>query len=612
MASPPDHSPPFLDVDQSLTNARWEAVSSSRSDAEIDRMAAAIGQNFGEMPPPVTRILAARELGDASLETYLDPKLRDLLPDPSRFQDMDRAAARLADAVMVGRPVGVFGDYDVDGAAAAALLVNVLGALGLQVDVHIPDRMREGYGPNEAALMALRDRGAELIVTVDCGIAAHGPLEAVANTGMDVIVIDHHLAGPELPRAHSVVNPNRLDEDGAYGALCAAGVTFIVLVALLRELRHRGVITTDRPAPDLMSQLDLVGLATVCDVVPLIGLNRAFVKQGLKVLSKRGNLGLACLADGAGLNAPPTPHTFGFLLGPRINAGGRIGVSDLGVKLLSTHNGDQALGIAAALEDLNGKRREIEQEIRAHAVDMASEQDSKPVILVGHPDWHEGVIGIVAGRLREQFGKPACVVAVGPDGTGKGSARSIPGFRLGSAVIAAHQSGILLGGGGHDMAAGFSVTVDRMDQFHDFLIRRFESEIGDEVPRPVRKVSGMLSTAGVLPELSDWLDRIGPFGTGNPEPRFALPDCRVGYAKPVGRDGAHISCRLDDGSGGSLNAIAFQAGGTPLGDALLAGASGTPLHILGRVRRDHFRGGRAMQLEIEDAAPVRKRSGVGL
>ena len=601
-----DGAAAFLGVESSLTNARWESARSIRQGDELDRHAAAISQQFADMPLPVSRILAGRDLGDLTVDQFLEPKLRDLLPNPSRFRDMDRAAARLADAVEAGTPVGVFGDYDVDGAAAAALLVNVLGMLGLVVDVHIPDRMREGYGPNAAALHALQERGAGLIITVDCGINAHAPLAAVADTGIDVIVIDHHLAGPELPPAHSVINPNRLDEDGAYGHLCAAGVTFIVLVALLRELRHRNVFTDARPAPDLIRQLDIVGLATVCDVVPLTGVNRAFVGQGLKVLAQRTNIGLACLADQAGLNTPPSGHTFGFLLGPRINAGGRIGASDLGVRLLSTRAADEAGGIAAALDDLNARRREIEQDIRAHAMDLAARQDDRPVVLVGHEAWHEGVIGIVAGRLREALGKPACVVALGDggaDSAGKGSGRSIPGFRLGSAIIAAQQAGILAGGGGHDMAAGFSVDHDRMDEFHDFLCQRFKAEIGSEVPRPVRQVSGLLSTAGVLPELADWLDRLGPFGSGNPEPRFALPDCRIGYAKAVGRDGAHISCRLDDGSGTTLSAIAFQAGGTPFGEALLAARDGAPLHILGRVRRDHFRGGRAMQIEIEDAAP---------
>ncbi|MGC6498102.1 MAG: single-stranded-DNA-specific exonuclease RecJ [Candidatus Puniceispirillaceae bacterium] len=596
----------FLGVARSVTNARWQAAKTQLDGANLDRAAAAIAEQFPDMPLPVTRILAGRETENMPLAHYLDPKLRELLPDPSRFKDMDRAAIRLADAVEAGTPVGVFGDYDVDGAAAAALLVNVLGALGLAVDVHIPDRMREGYGPNAAALAALQARGAELILTVDCGIAAHEPIAAVADTGMDVIVIDHHLAGPELPRAHSVINPNRLDEDQAYGHLCAAGVTFIVLVALLRELRHRSFFTTEKAAPDLRSQLDLVGLATVCDVVPLTGLNRAFVMQGLKVLAGRSNPGLAALADAARLNRPPTSHTFGFLLGPRINAGGRIGQSDLGVRLLSTSDGYEAAGLAANLDELNTRRRAIEAEIRAHAMDMAAEQAESPVILVGHESWHEGVIGIVAGRLREAFGKPACVVAFNPDGDtpGKGSGRSIPGFRLGSAIIAAHQVGILAGGGGHDMAAGFSIDRTAMPAFASFLSERLVAEIGDDIPQPVHAVAGMLSTAGAQPELADWLDRIGPFGSGNPEPRFALPDCRIVHARAIGADGAHVSCRLDDGSGNMLGAIAFQAGGNVLGDALMKARDGQKLHVLGRIRRDHFRGGRAMQLEIDDVAPA--------
>jgi single-stranded-DNA-specific exonuclease len=598
----------FLGVARSTTSARWQAAETIVSGQDLDRAAAAIAEQHPDMPLPVTRILAGRDTENLPVDIFLDPKLRDLMPDPSRFKDMDKAAARLADAVIAGTPVGVFGDYDVDGAASAALLVNVLGALGLTVDVHIPDRMREGYGPNAAALAALQDRGAALIITVDCGIAAHEPLAAVADTGMDVVVIDHHLAGPELPRAHSVINPNRLDEDQAYGHLCAAGVTFMVLVALLRELRGRGHFTADSPAPDLRSQLDLVGLATVCDVVPLVGVNRAFVMQGLKVLARRSNPGLAALADAAKLNRPPSSHTFGFLLGPRINAGGRIGRSDLGVRLLSTHDGYEAAGLAASLDDLNKKRRTIEQEIRAHAMDMAAAQTDSPVILVGHESWHEGVIGIVAGRLREAFGKPACVVAFGEAGglnaPGKGSGRSIPGFRLGSAIIAAHQAGILAGGGGHDMAAGFTIDKPAMADFASFLAERFAAEIGDEIPLPVHNVTGLLSTAGVQPELSDWLEKLGPYGSGNPEPRFALPDCLIKNARAIGADGAHVSCRLDDGSGTTIGAIAFQAGGSALGEALLKARDGQRLHVLGRIRRDHFRGGRAMQVEIEDVAPA--------
>ena len=591
----------FLGVAQSASNARWQAVEAALNDTDLDRYAGGLSEVFPDMPLPITRLLAARGLSSEAVQQFLEPKLRELLPDPSRFQDMDKAANRLADIVEASQPIGVFGDYDVDGASAAALLVNVMRELGVHVDVHIPDRFTEGYGPNIDALMKLRASGAELLVTVDCGITAHGPLDAVANTGMDVIVIDHHIAGPELPRAHSVINPNRLDEDGEYGSLCAAGVVFITLVAVLRELRTRGFFKDGQAVPDLMMQLDIVALATVCDVVPLIGLNRAFVGQGLKVMAKRGNPGVAKLADIAGLNRAPDAHSLGFLLGPRINAGGRVGASGIGVRLLSTTSADEAAGLAARLDELNTQRKQIESDIRAAAIDRADAVEN-PVILLGDEQWHEGVIGIVAGRVRERFGKPACIIAFDANGVGKGSGRSIPGFRLGSAIIAAHQQGILLGGGGHDMAAGFSIHRDNLPAFQAFLDERLGKDLKGEIPQLVHKVSGLLSTSGVQPELADWLDRLGPFGSGNAEPRFVLPDCQVTYAKLVGADGAHLSCRLDDGSGGTLNAIAFQAGGTDLGQFMLAAKDGRRVHVLGKIRRDTFRGGRSMQIEIEDVA----------
>ncbi|MEK9924839.1 MAG: single-stranded-DNA-specific exonuclease RecJ [Alphaproteobacteria bacterium] len=592
----------FLGIRQSATGARWQEARRAVNDTDLDRLSRGLTEAYDDMPLPVARLLAARGIDRDQLPSFIEPKLRDLLPDPSRFKDLNKAVARLADCVEAGEPIGVFGDYDVDGACAAALLVWVMRDLGVSVDVHIPDRFTEGYGPNQAALMALGERGASLIVTVDCGITAHAPLAAVASTGMDVIVIDHHIAGPELPKAHSVINPNRLDEDGTYGHLCAAGVTFIVLVGLIRELRRRDFFGTERTPPDLMMRLDLVALATVCDVVPLAGLNRAFVGQGIKIMAQRRHPGLTRLADAAGMKAAPDTYALGFLLGPRINAGGRIGSSQTAVQLLSTLSDDEATGLAAKLDQLNAERRQIEQDIREQAIDRALQAPDTPVIVLSDKSWHEGVIGIVAGRLKERFGKPACVIAMGDDGVGKGSGRSIPGFRLGSAVIAAHQAGILLGGGGHDMAAGFSIDAANLDAFATFLAQRMEKDLNGQAPQLVREVSGTLSTQGAQPELIDWLEKLGPFGSGNPEPRFVLPDCKVKFAKPVGETGAHISCRLDDGSGITLNAIAFQAGGAPLGNLLLDAADGRHIHILGRLKRDNFRGGRAMQIEIEDAA----------
>jgi len=590
----------FLGITQSTSGARWIDAPNQLAGPNQDRLAAALMEIFDDLPIPLARIMAGMGLTPETASHYVDPKIRDLLPNPSRFQDLDKAANRLADAVIGKTPIGIFGDYDVDGAAAAALLLCVMRELGVNCDVHIPDRFTEGYGPNIEALMALKEKGAALLVTVDCGITAHAPLAAVASTGMDVIVIDHHIAGAELPQVHSVVNPNRLDEDGRYGYLCAAGVVFIVLVGMLRALREKGYFTADTPAPDLLAYLDIVALATVCDVVPLQGLNRAFVRQGLKVMAERRHPGLTKLADIAGMNNAPNAYAFGFLLGPRINAAGRIGGSGLGVRLLACRDPEEAAGLALRLDEMNQQRKKIEDGIRIAAIDRATNNEN-PVLILYDKDWHEGVIGIVAGRVRERFGKPALVIAISEDGIGKGSGRSIPGFRLGNAIIAAHQAGILEGGGGHDMAAGFSVRADKINHLQAFLNDRLMADLNGVIPQVIHQASGLLSIAGCKPDLADWLDRLGPFGSGNPEPRFVIPDCRIKSAKFVGEVGAHLSCRLDDGSG-TLNAIAFQAGGTPLGQAVSEARDGHYLHMLGRVRRDRFRGGDAMQFEIDDVA----------
>ena len=597
----------FLGISHSTSGARWIDAPTQLSVGERDRRAAALIDVFDDLPLPLARIMAGMGLSGETVSNYIEPKIRDLMPNPSRFRDMDKAANRLADAVVAKTPIGIFGDYDVDGAAAAALLISVLRDLDVICDVHIPDRFTEGYGPNTEALLALKEKGAQLLVTVDCGITAHAPLAAVAATGIDVIVIDHHIAGPELPRAHSVVNPNRLDEDGDYGYLCATSVVFIVIAGILRTLRQRGYFTKTRTAPDLLNHLDLVALATICDVVPLIGLNRAFVRQGLKVMAQRYHHGLAKLADIAGVNDAPNAYALGFLIGPRINAAGRLGASDLGVQLLSASDPETAAGLALRLDDLNKERRQIEEAVRLVALDRAAHSPHH-VIILADEGWHEGVIGIVAGRVRERYGKPAMIISMGPDGVGKGSARGIAGFRLGNAVIAAHQAGIIEGGGGHDMAAGFSVRASQIAAFQAFMDERFLAEFNGVAPQVSHTASAVLSVAGCQPVIADWLDKMGPFGSGNAEPRFVLPDCRVKSARRVGGDGAHLSCRLDDGSG-VINAIAFQAGGTAVGKAIEAAMNGDYLHILGRVRRDRFRGGNAMQIEIDDVAEPRLAAG---
>ena len=590
----------FLGITHSTSGARWIDAPTHLSVVDKDRLATALIAMFDDLPLPLARIMAGMGLTSENASTYIEPKIRDLMPNPSRFQDMDKAAIRLADAVIAKTPIGIFGDYDVDGAAAAALLISVMRELGVECDVHIPDRFTEGYGPNTAALLALKEKGAQLLVTVDCGITAHAPLAAVADTGIDVIVIDHHIAGPELPRAHSVVNPNRLDEDGQYGYLCAAGVVFVTLVGMLRCLRSNGYFTDDMTQPDLLGYIDIVALATVCDVVPLKGLNRAFVRQGLKIMAERRHAGLTKLADVAGMNSAPNVYALGFLLGPRINAAGRIGGSGLGVKLLACCDTDEAAGLALRLDEMNQQRKLIEEGIRIAAIERAADLND-PVLILHDRDWHEGVIGIVAGRVRDRFGKPALIIAMNDDGIGKGSGRSIPGFRLGSAIIAAQQAGILEGGGGHDMAAGFTVKAERVADLQVFLNDRLMIDLNGEIPQVIYKASGLLSVAGCKPDFADWLDRLGPFGSGNPEPRFVMPDCRIKSMKFVGQGGAHLFCRIDDGSG-TINAIAFQAGGTSLGRAVSDARDGQYLHFLGRIRRDRFRGGNAMQFEIDDVA----------
>ena len=590
-----------LGVERSLGNATWRAAPSLVPSGPLKRRARELAEHYQGLPLAASYVFAWKIAGIEDHEGYLTPTIRDLLPNPSRFKDMDRAAERLADAVKEGTPIGVFGDYDVDGAASAALLVRVLGELGLTVDVHIPDRKKEGYGPNREALAKLKKNGAGLILTVDCGITAHEPLAAVAETGMDVIVVDHHLAGAELPRAHSVINPNRLDEDGSYGYLCAAGVVFIFLVALLRELRRRGHFPEGDKGPNLLGELDIVGLATVCDVVPMKGLNRAFVKQGLKSYIARDNLGLAALGDVVGVNAAPSPYTFGFLLGPRINAAGRIDDSDLGVRLLTTDDESKAAGLAMALNDINTKRRDIESKARAQALDMAAAQEGRQVTMVRSQDWHEGVIGIVAGRVCETTGKPALVLTHAKGGGWKGSGRSIPGFKLGAAVLAARELGIIEGGGGHDMAAGFQVAEDRLAALQDFMCERFVDEYGGE-PKRERLVAGLLRAGGIDAGLVNWLEHIGPYGSDNPEPRFAIPDCRVKYAKQIGQEKTHISCSLDDDAGGKVRAILFNASGTQIGNAILKARDGQLVHVLGRVRKSPFGSQDSVQFEIEDAA----------
>jgi len=587
----------FLDVEKSLAGRRWQLRPAD------DRTALALAQRHG-LPEVVGRVLCARGVGLDDAASFLEPTLRDLLPDPSAFRDMDLAAERLAGAIMQGEQICVFGDYDVDGATSSALFKRFVAAAGGTCRIYIPDRLKEGYGPNAPALEKLRGEGASVVVTVDCGTAAHEPLSVARDAGLDVIVVDHHAAESLLPPALAVVNPNRLDEDLPYGNLAAVGVTFLLAVAVNRQLRQAGWYA-DRDEPDLRRWLDLVALGTVCDVVPLHGVNRALVAQGLRVMAARRNTGLRALADVARLNESPGTYHAGFVLGPRINAGGRVGEADLGARLLTTEDDAEADDLAARLNKLNGERQEIEAAVLHAAIEDAerqlAEQGDLPLLLVAAEDWHPGVIGIVASRLKERFDRPACVVAL-QDGQGAGSGRSVPGVDLGAAVIAARQAGHLAKGGGHAMAAGFTVDGARVGTLRDFLAERLSDAVAARPDVPGLSLDGAIKVGGANRVLFDLLAKVGPYGQGNPEPRFVLPDVRIEAADMVGQERNHLRCRLAGDDGRSINAMAFRAGGTDLGAALLRSA-GAPYHVAGKLRLNNWQGRTSMQFIIDDASP---------
>ena len=584
----------FLGVERSYGGRAWRQ---RRAD---DRQGLAIAQRFG-IPELVGRLLAARHVTVDSAASFLNPTLRELLPDPSGFRDMDRAVERLLQAITRQEKIAVFGDYDVDGATSAALLHRFFAAVGIAVRLYIPDRLTEGYGPNAPALLRLREEGIAVVITVDCGITAFAPLAVAATAGLAVIVLDHHVAEPQLPAAAAVVNPNRLDETAGHGQLAAVGVTFLLVVALNRALRAAGWYGESRTEPDLMQWLDLVALGTVCDVVPLTALNRALVGQGLKVMARRGNIGLVALADVAGLKETPGTYHAGFVLGPRINAGGRIGAADLGVRLLTTADPAEAASLARHLDVLNAERRTLEQTTLEAAIAQVEGQRTpeRALVFASGEGWHPGVIGIVAGRLKERYGRPACVVATA-DGVGKGSGRSVNGLDLGSAVIAARQAGLLINGGGHAMAAGFTVAAERVVDLAAFLNERVASAAGGPIV-PLLEIDGAIAGAAATPELAQMVERLAPFGSGNPEPRFAVTDLRVVRGEVVG-DG-HVRLLLAGNGATRLKAIAFRCADGPLGQALLRGG-GAPLHLAGNLRADNWQDREGVQLIVDDGAPA--------
>ncbi|MCZ8323941.1 MAG: single-stranded-DNA-specific exonuclease RecJ [Sphingomonadaceae bacterium] len=594
MASAPSS---ILGIDRSISGRAWRWRGGNM---DLSGNAASLDHDL------VTQLLLARGVPHEDVERHRNPSLRAFLPDPSAFRDMDQAAERLAQAVLTGETLTVYGDYDVDGATSAALLIRLLRMLGHEARYYIPDRLLEGYGPSGEALVRLGAEGSSLIVTVDCGAMAFDALAKAHAAGIDVIVVDHHKCAAELPLATALVNPNRLDEDdlaAAHGHLAAVGVAFLLAVATVRVLRQRGFFAA-RPEPDLFSLLDLVALGTVADVAALHGLNRALVAQGLKVMARRENIGMAALIDASRLTRAPTCSDLGFALGPRINAGGRVGEATLGVRLLTTEDPDEARAIAAQLSALNEERRAIEAAVQEAAEAQLEAQHNRAVVVLAGAGWHPGVIGIVAGRIKEKAGRPALVIALDADeaGHGKGSGRSIAGVDLGAAIIAAREAGLLVAGGGHAMACGLTITPDRLSALAEFLDARLGSAVTAAQAGQSLALDLAVAPGGLVPPLVETLESAGPYGMGWPGPRLAVGPVRLVKADLVGRDHVRLIVRGDDGA--SFKAVAFRAAETDLGQALLHRAQGRKLWLAGRAKIDDWGSRPAAELHIEDAAWV--------
>jgi single-stranded-DNA-specific exonuclease len=595
----------FLGVENSATGRVWR----DRLDERGAARALAIAQRH-DLPELLARILAGRNVEADAVDAFLDPTIKRTMPDPNVLTAMPEAATRIADAITRGESIAIFGDYDVDGATSAAVLARFLRHGGVEPIIHIPDRLFEGYGPNVEAVRALAARGATLLVTVDCGTTSIEPLAEAKALGMDVVVIDHHQADETLPPAAAIVNPNRRDDLSGLGYLAAVGLVFMTVVAVNRELRARGFWTDARPEPDLLSYLDDVALGTVADVVPLIGLNRAFVAKGLLVLRRREQPGLVSLMDVARLSGPPEAWHLGFLLGPRINAGGRIGRADLGVRLLLETDPIEAAKIAAELDRLNRERQAIEQETLAQAEAEAMAalgiEETGAVVITAAEGWHPGVVGLVAARLKEKFGRPAFAIAIEPGGIGTGSGRSIAGVDIGRAVRRAVAEGLLVKGGGHAMAAGVTLRKGALAQLRAFLEAALSADVATARRASGLMIDGAVSAAGANLDLLAMIERAGPFGSGNPEPVIALPAHSVTYAEEVGQ--AHMRVRLKSADGASVNAIAFRAAGQKLGSALLQNR-GRQVHAAGSFAIDRYQGEERVQFRLTDIAAAEPFAG---
>ncbi|MBL1436182.1 MAG: single-stranded-DNA-specific exonuclease RecJ [Rhodobacteraceae bacterium] len=575
----------YLNVECSLTGRRWIGPS-----PEVERQAEAIAQATS-LPDVLTRELARRGVQPHEAEAFLAPSLRELMPDPSSLKDMNIAAERIFSALQSGQRIAIFADYDVDGATSAAQLLTWFKALGTEATLYIPDRLKEGYGPNDAAMETL-GKAHDLIICVDCGTVAHGPVQVAVNQGADVIILDHHLGGETLPPALAVVNPNRQDEVSEHTYLCAAGVVFLTLVAVNRHYRAANIAT-----PPLLDMLDLVALGTVADVAPLVGFNRALVRQGLTVMAARGRPGLVALGDVAKISTAPRAYHLGYLLGPRINAGGRIGKADLGARLLTTTDPHEAQALAERLNTLNSERREIEAQVQAAAEAQAEERGlDGPLVWAAGKGWHPGVVGIVAARLKEKFNRPAVVIGISDEGLGHGSGRSVSGVDLGAEISNLARDGAILKGGGHKMAAGLSVLEAEIEPAMAALSEALGKQgAGTQGPRDLNITA---TIGGATPELIEQIEAAGPFGAGAPAPRFAIPSARIRFAKPAGE--SHLRLTVDNG-GGPIDIIAFRAFESEIGQALLNHA-GKAFHFVGRLEIDEWGGRRKAKMQLEDAA----------
>ena len=579
----------FLDVDSSCRGLRWQAR--CQDEAAVTEL-----EQVKSLDNLTSRLLAGRGIDPDTAEEFLNPSLRGSMPDPSTMQDMNKAAALIMDAVQAKQKITVFADYDVDGGTSAAQLIKWGRGFGVEIGLYVPDRVKEGYGPSVEAFKQLKSEGNDLVVTVDCGAAAQTALEAAKDLGLPIVVIDHHLMHGSLPPCAALVNPNREDDTSGLGHLAAAGVTFMLLVALNREARKRGL----EDVPNLLDLLGLTALGTLCDVVSLTSLNRAIVAQGLKVLSKGGNIGVNALADVAGTNAPYTTYHCGFILGPRINAGGRIGKAEMGAEMLSTENAQLAYSHAAELDRVNTARKTLQDQMINEALEEAFKlPEDDAVIIVNMEGWHPGVIGIVAGRLKDRFDKPAIVIGVNEEGLGKGSGRSLSGVNLGEAITQAKEAGLLLSGGGHAMAGGLTVEASKIPELTKFLNKILKDEVIEARKNLSLKIDALIAPSAANQSLIKRIEDVGPYGAGNPQPLFAFSDLRIAYAQRV--RGGHVRCSFEDGLGGRINGICFRADETGL-DQILLDPNAPRVHVAGRLKADSWKGRSKIDLQLVDLA----------